>query len=135
LTRTHNQNQPIYMSELKVTGIVKQVFPTERKGTFSYRMLWLTIDHTGQYPQTIEVQFAQNKAALLDNINAGDEITVDFNLRGRSWVSPTNEEKVFVTITGWRLTKGASAQPAPTQSGTFDPNMPVPGGAKDDLPF
>lgn len=110
------------MSDLRVTGTVKQVFPTETKGTFTFRMLWLTIDPTSQYPQTIEIQFAQAKTSLLDGVNAGDEISVDFNLRGRSWLSPQQEEKVFNTVQGWRVTKAATVQqPAGTQSGTFDP--------------
>lgn len=96
---------------LQVTGKVKTVFPTETKGNFSFRILWLTAEHETQYPQTLEIQFPKEKGDLLNGLNEGDIVTVDFNLRGRVW-NNGNEDKVFNTVSGWKLSKNNTAQPA-----------------------
>lgn len=119
------------MSNLTVEGRVKQVFPAETRGTFTFRVLWLVIDEGSQYPQTIEVQFAQAKAALLDNVNEGDTVTVHFNLRGREWTKD-NKTSVFNTVSGWKLDKTAVASIPPQMSTVVEGN-----GAQDldSLPF
>lgn len=62
-----------------------------------------------QYPQEIQIEFTQNKIDLIENINAGDHVTVSFNVNGRSWTSPQGETKYFNSIVGWKiLTTGNS---------------------------
>lgn len=94
------------MSDLKVTGKVHTVFPVETKNNFSFRMLWLTTEYESQYPQLVEIQFPKEKGDLLNSIHADDIVEVSFNLRGRQW-----NDKVFNTISGWRINKVGVSQP------------------------
>lgn len=112
------------MSDLTVKGKVHTVFPVETKSNFSFRMLWLQTEHESQYPQLVEIQFPKEKGDLLNNVSEGDIVEVSFNLRGRQW-----NDKVFNTVSGWRLNKISSGAPAT--------HTPAPVGGQDDtqLPF
>ena len=46
----------------------------------------------------------QDKCALGDNLNIGDEVDASINLRGREWTSPKDGVvKYFNTIEIWKL--------------------------------
>ena len=75
-----------------------------------------------KYPQSVPLEFVQDKIELLEGINEGDTVTVSYNLRGREW-----NGKYYVNVQGWRLEKTGSA-PAPVVE-----NDPVE--ADDNLPF
>jgi len=79
-----------------------------------------------QYPQDILIEFYQDKIALLDPLNVGDEVKVHINIRGKEWVNPEGVAKYFNSINGWRIEKENST-PAPA---------PEPVEEEDDiLPF
>lgn len=82
----------------------------------------LVIETDEKYPQSVPLEFVQDKIEMLDGINEGDTVTVSYNLRGREW-----NGKYYVNVQGWRLEKTGSA-PAPVVE-----NDPVEAG--DDLPF
>lgn len=82
----------------------------------------LVIETDEKYPQSVPLEFVQDKIELLDGINEGDAVTVSYNLRGREW-----NGKYYVNVQGWRLEKTGSA-PAPVVE-----NDPVQ--ADDNLPF
>ena len=82
----------------------------------------LVIETDEKYPQSVPVEFVQDKIELLEGINEGDTVTVSYNLRGREW-----NGKYYVNVQGWRLEKTGSA-PAPVVE-----NDPVQ--ADDNLPF
>ena len=106
-------------------------------GTFKKREFVIS-DESSQYPQEIMFQLVQDKCDLIDSYNIGDEIKVNFNLRGRRWENPkTNETKFFVSLDAWRLEKVSQASPV-----TNLPPRPPPEPAhignqddSDDLPF
>ena len=89
-------------------------------------------DDSTQYPQVISFQLVQDKCSLLDAYNEGDEISVNFNLRGREWTSPKDGQvKYFNTLEAWKL---SGANEAPTQIPTaVETNAGV--SDADDLPF
>ena len=73
-----------------------------------------------QYPQPINIEFTQDKIALLDNLQEGDSVKVGINLRGREWTSPQGEVKYFNSITGWRIEK--------LTANTYEPTTAMPTG-------
>ena len=63
------------MEQLKITGQVFKVSDKIVKSEkFTFRNLWLT--HGDKYPQTIEIQFNNDKCELLNNVKQGDVVTV-----------------------------------------------------------
>jgi len=90
------------------------------------------------------IQFVQDKVSLLDNINAGDEVRIQVNLRGREWINPQGETVYFNTIQGWKIEKivaqnvansnASSSVTPPPQSFEAAPEIDEK-GEEDDLPF
>jgi hypothetical protein len=96
----------------KITGTIKVLNPTVQVSEkFSKREFVLT-ENTSQYPQDILFQAVQDRCALLDGMNVGEQIEVSFNLRGREWTSPQGEVKYFNSLDAWRIDKVGQGMPA-----------------------
>ena len=96
-----------------ITGTVYKIGQTNHvSDKFSKREIAIKTDDT--YPQTILIQFSNDKCALLDNVNIGNNVSINYNLRGRTWTGNDGIEKVFNTIDGWAISltnQGATPQP------------------------
>jgi hypothetical protein len=121
--------------KVKVVGAEQQVSPTFRK-----RELVVTTDE--QYPQSIMIEFVQDKSDLLNTIAVGENVKVSINLGGREWVNPQGETKYFNSIKGWRIEKIQSEAPAAAQqmppmpaAEAFAPATDFKEEEHDDLPF
>lgn len=94
------------MSE--VIGKIKFIGVTQEVGaTFKKRELVVTTEE--QYPQTILVEFTQDKCDVLNSYSIGQDVKVGINLRGREWVNPQGETKYFNSIQGWRIENNGQA--------------------------
>ena len=127
---------------MEVTGTLKVKFDTQKvSDRFSKREFVLTTEATSPYPQQVSFQLTQDKCSLLDQYNVGDEIKIQFNLRGREWNGPQGI-KYFNTFEAWRMEKvsgGAPAQNAQSSNNNVESN-PSPVftsniNDNDDLPF
>ncbi len=128
------------MASFETTGILKVKKDTQQVSEkFSKREFVITTDLSTQYPQYISMQLTQDKCALLDAYNEGDEIKVSFNLRGREWSGPEGV-RYFNSLEAWRLERvsATATQPATTPSTSAPMASPglMPGTEiADDLPF
>jgi hypothetical protein len=61
------------------------------------------IETSDQYSQTIEVEFQQDKCALLDQFFGDEQVEVSINIKGRSWKNDKGEVKYFNTIQAWKI--------------------------------
>jgi hypothetical protein len=65
----------------------------------------------------------QDRCNLIDPYDIGDEINVNFNLRGREWTDPkTDTVKYFNTIEAWKIELVAKTQ-TPVQQQTAKPSQ------------
>ena len=122
---------------MQITGIIKLISNVNSYGSNGFRKRELIIQTEEQYPQTILIEFIQDKCEVLNSYNSGDTVTVSINLRGREWINPQGETKYFNSIQGWKIeqknSNGTStlhnpkSQPITTN---FD-NLPD----DEDLPF
>jgi single-strand DNA-binding protein len=132
---------------MEVIGTLKAKFDTQKVSErFQKREFVLTTEANTPYPQHVSFQVTQDKCSMLDSFGDGEEIKVQFNLRGREWNGPQGI-KYFNTLEAWRIervqgsntntqTNQNSAQAsnkivndssAPVFTGNIDDN--------DDLPF
>jgi hypothetical protein len=88
---------------MEVTGVVKVIGKTETFGAKGFKKRELVVVTDEQYPQSILVEFVQDKCDLLDSFKVGQSVEVSINLRGREWVNPQGETKYFNSIQGWRI--------------------------------
>ena len=88
---------------MEIQGKIKLIKEVQEiSATFKKRELILTTDE--QYPQTLSVEFIQDKTDLLNNFEINQSVKVGINLRGREWENPeTKELKYFNSIQGWRI--------------------------------
>ena len=119
--------------KVKVVGAEQQVSPTFKK-----RELVVTTDE--QYPQSIMIEFVQDKSDLLNNVTVGENVKVSINLGGREWVNPQGETKYFNSIKGWRIEKLQSEAPSAAMAPmppaeAFAPATDFKEEEHDDLPF
>jgi hypothetical protein len=119
--------------KIKVVGAEQQVSPTFRK-----RELVVTTDE--QYPQSIMIEFVQDKIDLLNNLTVCEKVKVSINLGGREWVNPQGETKYFNSIKGWRIEKmqsetAVSSVPPMPAAEAFEPATSFTEEEHDDLPF
>jgi hypothetical protein len=127
----------------KLAGTVKVINPTVQVSEkFSKREFVIT-DSSSMYPQDIMFQLTQDKCALIDGVQANDQVEVSFNLRGREWTSPQGEVKYFNTLEAWRIDKMGAGSGIPA-SGPSEMNLnPITAASAemtvekedDDLPF
>jgi len=112
---------------MKVTGTIKVIGQTEViSDKYKKRSLVIVTDEE-KYPQTIEVQFSQDKCELINNYAEGELVEVDTNLRGREWTNPQGEVKYFLSLEGWRISLAGAPRaqsPAPTYQHEFKNNGP-----------
>lgn len=92
-------------------GATKQV--SER---FSKRELVIEIADNPKYPQFVQFEATGDRCERLDGVKRGDEVELEFNLRGREWKSPSGEVKFFNTLDVWKV-KVIKAAPAPIDGG------------------
>lgn len=89
--------------ERQFTGILKTKLPLFEKDSFKKQEFIVVSDE--QYPQAIKFELNQTKCNLLLNFNCGDEVKLDFNIRGREWVDGTGKTCYFTSFVVWRISK------------------------------
>lgn len=115
----------------KASGRLHKVFDTEQKSaSFQAREFVIEVAD-GKFPQMVKFQLTQDKCSLIDDYSEGDEITVDFDLRGREW-----NDKYFTNLNAWRIARGEAQDGAQASS---DAASSAPAAATadfdDDIPF
>jgi len=88
---------------MEVQGTIKVIGETATFGAKGFRKRELVITTEEQYPQSILVEFVQDKCDLLDKHQVGKNVKIGINLRGREWVNPQGETKYFNSIQGWNI--------------------------------
>ena len=112
---------------MEVQGKIKLINETQTFGSKGFRKRELVMVTDEQYPQTILIEFIQDKCDLLNNYEVGQDVKVSINLRGRNWTNPQGDEKYFNTIQGWRIEE--------SNSNTDQQNHPVNDNKPDGMPF
>jgi hypothetical protein len=125
---------------MDITGTLKVKSETQQiKDTFKKREFVIT-DNSSQYPQHIQFELTQDKCALLDNFQLGQEIKVYFNIRGREWTDREGRVRYFNSLQAWKLENaGGGSSNSNTSSKSASNEAPLETfsnkGENDDLPF
>lgn len=114
---------------LEMTGFVKEVFEAKQVSErFKKRELVVETVENPRYPQLVMFEASGDRCELFDHIKIGDEVRLEFSIRGREWRPPGGREsKYFNTLSVFAVTRvGAAAD------NRADPSSP---GEVDDIPF
>ena len=119
---------------MRVTGKILEINDTQQiSDAFKKRTFVLEYIDNPQYPEYISFECTQDRCSLLDGFQPGQEVDVNFNLKGRKWVNPAGETRYFNALQAWRI-DAVSDQSQPAAQAQSEP-APVPTNEEADLPF
>lgn len=118
-----------YEAKGKIHSVSETVQVSER---FSKREFVVEIADNPKYPQFVQFQATGDRCIQLDGLLPGDEVQIEFSLRGREWRSPKGETKYFNSLDVWSVTPVIDKASAPPSSRDV-----TAGGAgeESDIPF
>lgn len=70
-------------------------------GGFTKREFVITVE--SKFPQDIKFEVVKDKCSLLDQFKVGQEVTVNFDIRGNEY-----NGKHYVNLNAWKITEGAA---------------------------
>lgn len=89
---------------IETTGRLHQIFDTKQVSErFTKREFVVEIADNPKYPQMVLFQLSGDRCAQLDEFRIGDQIRIEFSLRGREWKSPSGEVKFFNSLDVWKV--------------------------------
>jgi len=123
---------------MEVRGKVHEIGATQQvTESFKKREMVLAYAENPQFVEYITFQVMQDKVSIFDNLSIGQEVSVDFNLRGRPWTNKEGETTYFNSLNAWRVSP-LSTQAQNNVQPDYN-NLPAPvdlsGSDDDDLPF
>lgn len=115
----------------KAEGRIHKIFDTEQKtATFQAREFVIEVQE-GQYPQMVKFQLTQDKCSLVDDYREGEQVVVDFDLRGREW-----NDKYFTNLNAWRIGRaGEGGDSGSSDTGSSQSQPAAAADFDDDIPF
>jgi len=117
-------------------GKLHTIYDTRQiSARFQKREFVVELSDNPKYPQYVLFQMTGDRCDTLDDFSVGDEVELQFNLRGREWESPQGEVKYFNSLDVWTLDRVGDSQavgdePPPAPVGDEPPPL-----TDDDLPF
>ena len=131
---------------IEATGKLHTIFETKQVSErFSKREFVVELADNPKYPQTVLFQLTGDRVSQLDGMNVGDQVRIEFSLRGREWRSPSGEVKYFNSLDVWKIEParvGAGRSRRDSGADPRDIDMPpridesqFGRGDTDDIPF
>ena len=89
---------------LEITGKLHLIGDTAQVSErFTKREFVVSLADNPKYPQLVQFQLTGDRVGQLDSFQVGDEVRLEFSLRGREWRSPKGEVKYFNSLDVWRI--------------------------------
>ena len=121
---------------MNIAGRIVEIFNTIAVNEkFKKREFVIEYAKNPKYPELVKFELNQDKCGLVDCLNTGDMVEVDFDVGGRKWTDKQGVVKYFNSVKAWKVTKiggesqGKDEAPPPT------PPMQTPSDGDDNLPF
>ena len=141
-----------------LTGKILYIYPTQqlpsKDGSKTIVKRGIVIDctrfdaYTGErgFENTPMLEFIGDRCAELDKFQAGQIVTISFDVQGTRYRNKDGVEQIFTRVQPYRIeprqtgqTSSPVQQPVPQpayqQPQNFPPPVDTNGNAKDDLPF
>ena len=107
-----------------VKGTIKQINQQATFGKTQKQSVIILTDE--KYPQSLEVDFINDKISLLQGYDQGEKVEIAVNIRGREWTSPKNEVKYFTSLTGWKIDRTVGLTNATQNQDRKEANVDLP---------
>jgi hypothetical protein len=115
----------------ELTGKIKLIQDAKTFNSGFTKREMVVIVEDGKFPQEINLEFVQEKVALLDNLHPGQEVTVTFDIRGREY-----NGRYFNNLQGWKISVLGDESSSSGEDPSSAPPFPSPSDfGYDDIPF
>lgn len=119
---------------IEVSGKLHVINDTQQiSDRFQKREFVVEMSDNPRYPQYVLFQLTGNRVDAIEGFKVGDEVKIEFSLRGREWTSPKGEVKYFNSLDVWAIERAGDAAVAEFGDEAPPPGEPPPD--YDDLPF
>lgn len=91
-----------------------QIFQSKKEGGNDFQKRAFVLEVRGKYDQLIELEFVQDNCNKLDGYAIGQEVEVEFDIKGREW----DGDKglcYFNTLNAWAIKSVGGPHPAPPE--------------------
>lgn len=90
---------------MQIIGKLEEVHElVKRSDTFQVREFVLEVQsQNSQYSDYILFQLVNNRVALIDQFQVGQELVVEFDITGRKWINPEGKTVFFNRLNAWRI--------------------------------
>ena len=114
-----------------LTGKIKLIQDAKTFDSGFTKREMVVIVEDGKYPQEINIEFVQDKVALLESLQIGQEVTVTFDIRGREY-----NGRYFNNLQGWKVASPGSEATLSAKDNSSEPHFPTPSDFEEDgIPF
>lgn len=125
---------------METSGRIHALFDTQQvTERFRKREFVLELADNPRYPQYVKFQLTGDRCEQLDGFSVGEDVRLEFSLRGREWKSPRGEIKYFNSLDVWTLERTGAGVGDPgdgfEQRAPDDPFEQMAPPADDDVPF
>lgn len=89
---------------MEATGKLHTIYETKQVSErFTKREFVVELADNPKYPQVVLFQLTGDRVTQLDDMKVGDQVRIEFSLRGREWKSPKGEVKYFNSLDVWKI--------------------------------
>jgi single-stranded DNA-binding protein len=89
---------------IEAAGKLHLIFETKQVSErFTKREFVVEMADSPKYPQMVLFQLTGDRCSQLDGMSVGDDVRIEFSLRGREWKSPSGEVKYFNSLDVWKI--------------------------------
>ena len=90
---------------MEVAGVIHEIFEAVQvKDGFKKREFVLKYADNPKYPELIKFELIQDNCDNLDAFKPGQQVKVQFNIRGREWTNPEGVKVYFNSLQAWKIT-------------------------------
>jgi len=72
---------------------------------FTKREFVIEFAENPQYPEKVKFELIKDKTSLVDSVQIGSELKVQFNLKGREWTNKDGVKQYFNSLLAWKIEK------------------------------
>jgi hypothetical protein len=96
--------------------IIESISETQTFDSGFQKREFVGVDNSNpDYPQPIKFEVTQQKVDLLDKFGVGEEVDVEFNIRGNRWTNPKGVEVIFNSLQAWKINAAVGTATAEQQ--------------------
>ena len=116
---------------MEILGKITRIEKTEQV-TEKFKKRRVILECTGQnnkFAQTLEFTLVQGKVDTANALNVGDDVRVQFELKGREVTDKNSKKIVFNTLEAYRfdvVKKAVDFIPAPEPTNNYNDDEPLP---------